>query len=102
MIRKNQNGNGNGEGVDLNHVLNELHAKKKWLDEIISGLEEALRSPDMQFVTTIAEAFEDVRASRPKVDLRSKQQRKLARLASRVIALRGLESERARGDTEAA
>jgi hypothetical protein len=95
-----KNGSGALDGANLDRLLNELHAKKRWLDEVIGGLERALRSPDMQFVTTIAKTFGEESSARPKVDLRSRQQRKLARLASRVMLGRGQET--AAGSTEAA
>ena len=94
--------NGTGDGANLDRLLNELHAKKRWLDEVISGLERALRSPDMQFVTSIAKTFGEESRSRPKVDLMSRQQRKLARLASRVTSSRESGRHESAGDSEAA
>lgn len=77
-------GGGIGEGVDLNRLLAELHAKRKWLDEVIRGLEEVSRSPELKFVAAITEIFDEERGSQPKVDLLSRQKRRLARLAARV------------------
>ena len=94
--------NGAGDGANLDRLLNELHAKKRWLDEVINGLEMALRSPDMQFVTSIAKTFGEEARARPKVDLRSRQQRKLARLASRVTSSRERGQQAPAGGSEAA
>ena len=94
--------NGDGDGANLDRLLNELHAKKRWLDEVISGLEKALRSPDMQFVTLIAKTFGEESSSRPKVDLMSRHQRKLARLASRVTSSRESGQHDSAGGAEAA
>jgi hypothetical protein len=93
---------GTGDGANIDRLLNELHAKKRWLDEVISGLEKALRSPDMQFVTSIAKTFGEESSSRPKVDLKSRQQRKLARLASRVASARERGQQAPAGGSEAA
>lgn len=94
--------NGTGDGANLDRLLNELHAKKRWLDEVIGGLEKALRSPDMQFVASIAKTFGEQSNSRPKVDLMSRQQRKLARLASRVTSSRESGQHGPAGGVEAA
>jgi len=81
------------DGANLDRLLNELHVKKRWLDEVIRGLETALRSPDMKFVNSITDAFGRETHSRPRVDLRSRQQRKIARLASQVMIARNREAE---------
>lgn len=73
-----------GEGVDLNRLLTELHAKRRWLDEVIRGLEEVLDSPELKFVTAITEIFGEDQGPRPKIDLEAGGQRRLSRLASRV------------------
>jgi hypothetical protein len=74
-----------GEGVDLNRLLTELHAKRRWLDEVICGLEEVLTSPELKFVTAITEVFGEDHSPRPKIDLESGRQRRLSRLASKVV-----------------
>lgn len=94
--------NGTVDGANLDRMLNELHAKKRWLDEVISGLEKALRSPDMQFVTSIAKTFGEESSARPKVDLMSRQKRKLARLASRVTTAGERVRQESTGGSEAA
>jgi hypothetical protein len=73
-----------GEAVDLNRLLTELHAKRRWLDEVIRGLEEVLDSPELKFVTAITEVFGEDQSPRPKIDLEAGRQRRLSRLASKV------------------
>ena len=94
--------NETGDGANLARLLSELHAKKQWLDEVINGLETALRSPDMQLVASVAKTFGEESRSRPKVDLMSRQQRKLARLASRVTSARERVKHESTGGSEAA
>ena len=75
-----------GDGVDLNRLLTELHAKRRWLDEVIRGLEEVLQSPELKFVTAIAEVFGEEDSPRPKIDLETGRKRRLSRLASRITS----------------
>lgn len=77
-----------GEGVDLNRLLTELHAKRRWLDEVIRGIEEVLNSPELKFVTAITEVFGEDDGPRPKIDLEAGRQRRLSRLASKVAKSR--------------
>ena len=70
--------------VDLDRVLDELHAKKRWLDRVIEGLEKAIQSPDHQLLESIANAFANGNQSRPKVDFARPQRARLTRLASEV------------------
>lgn len=73
-----------GEGVDLNRLLTELHAKRRWLDEVIRGLEDVVQSPELKFVTAITEVFGEDHGPMPKIDLETGRKRRLARLASKV------------------
>ena len=73
-----------GEGVDLNRLLTELHAKRRWLDEVIRGLEEVVQSPELKFVTAITEVFGGDHGPMPKIDLETGGKRRLSRLASKV------------------
>lgn len=73
-----------GEGVDLNRLLTELHAKRRWLDEVIRGLEDVVQSPELKFVTAITEVFGEDHGPRPKIDLENGGKRRLSRLASKV------------------
>ena len=84
-----------GEGVDLNRLLTELHAKRRWLDEVIRGLEEVLDSPELKFVTAITEVFGEDQSPRPKIDLEAGRQRRLSRLASKVARSKGAKSDSA-------
>ena len=70
--------------VDLDRVLEELHAKKRWLDTVIEALERAIESPDHQLLESMANAFANGDQSRPKVDLASPQRARLTRLATEV------------------
>ncbi len=70
--------------VDLDRVLDELHAKKRWLDTVIEALEKAIQSPDHQLLESMANAFANGNQSGPKVDLASPQRARLTRLASEV------------------
>ena len=73
-----------GCAVDIDLLLNELHAKRKWLDTVIAGLESAIESPDHRLIENLSAAYSNGHNGRPKVDLRSRQQAKLSRLASKV------------------
>ena len=73
-----------GEGVDLNRLLTELHAKRRWLDEVIRGLEEVVQSPELKFVTAIREVFGGDHGPMPKIDLETGRKRRLSRLAAKV------------------
>ena len=70
--------------VDLDRVLAELHAKKRWLDTVIEALERAIESPDHQLLESIVNAFANGDQSRPKVDLGPPQRARLTRLATEV------------------
>ena len=70
--------------VDLDRVLEELHAKKRWLDTVIEALERAIESPDHQLLESIVNAFANGDQSRPKVDLGPPQRARLTRLATEV------------------
>ena len=70
--------------VKIDLLLNELHAKRKWLDTVIAGLESAIQSPDHRLIESLSAAYSSSQNGRPKVDLRSRQQAKLSRLASKV------------------
>ena len=77
MPKRNRN-------VDLDRVLDELHAKKRWLDTVIEALERAIESPDHQLLESIVNAFANGDQSRPKVDLGPPQRARLTRLATEV------------------
>lgn len=70
--------------INIDLVLNELHAKRKWLDTVIAGLESAIQSPDHRLIESLSATYPHDGKRRPKVDLRSRQQASLSRLASRV------------------
>ena len=70
--------------VDIDLLLNELHTKRRWLDTVIAGLESAIQSPDHRLIESLSAAYSNGYMGQPKVDLRSRQQAKLSRLASRI------------------
>ena len=70
--------------TNVSRLLQELHEKKRWLDVVIDGLEAAAGSPDHQLIERAGDMFDHLNGSRPKVDLRPKQQQILAGLATRV------------------
>ena len=70
--------------VDLDRVLDEFHAKKRWLDTVIEALERSIESPDHQLLESIVNAFANGDQSRPKVDLGPPQRARLTRLATEV------------------
>ena len=73
-----------GSAVNIDLLLNELHAKRNWLDTVIAGLESAIRSPDHRLIESLSTAYSNGARGRPKVDLRPRQQANLSRLASKV------------------
>lgn len=73
-----------GCAVDIDLLLNELHTKRKWLDTVIAGLESAIQSPDHRLIESLGAAYSNGHDGRPKVDLHSRQQAKLSRLASQI------------------
>lgn len=104
-MNKRKNGNGkasdmivevtNGEvlniiphEVNVDRLLKDLHEKKQWLDTMIVALERAALSPDHQLIEEAGRVFDHFDGSRPKVDLRPRQQRKLADLAQQVGKVR--------------
>ena len=76
--------NKNGSSINIDLLLNELHTKRKWLDTVIAGLESAIQSPDHRLIESLSAAYSSRHKGGPKVDLRSRQQAKLSRLASKV------------------
>ena len=70
--------------VDIDVLLNELHTKRKWLDTVIAGLESAIQSPDHRLIESLGAAYSNRDNGQPKVDLRSRQQAKLSRIASQI------------------
>ena len=64
-------------------LLDELHAKRSWLDALILSLEAALDSPERRLVEATEKALAD-NPNIPLVDLSSEQQSVLARLAQDV------------------
>ena len=73
-----------GRAVDIDLLLNELHTKRKWLDTVIAGLESAIKSPDHRLIESLSAVYSHGHNGCPKVDLRSRHQAKLSRLASSV------------------
>ena len=70
--------------MDLDRILNELHAEKQWLETIIGALELAARSPAEQFTARLARGLGDGRSHRRPIYLGQQKKTELARLAGRV------------------
>ena len=68
----------------VERLLEELHAKKLWLDEMIAGLEAAADSPQHRLIAQAAETFEKAGQRQPKVDLIQSKRAELQTLAQRV------------------
>lgn len=64
-------------------LLDELHAKRSWLDALILSLEAALDSPERRLVEATEKALAD-NPNVPLVDLPAEQQAALAELAQEV------------------
>ena len=77
-------GYGIGDGVNLNRLLTELHAKREWLDQMIWGLEQVEKSPEMALISAVEEVLTGDYCPKPKIDLGSRKKARLLRLASRV------------------
>ncbi len=71
-------------GESVERLLEELHAKKRWLDHMIAGLEAAADSPQHRLIAQAAETFQEAGAASPKVDLIQSKRSELQRLAQRV------------------
>ena len=68
----------------MERLLEELHEKKLWLDEMIAGLEAAAESPQHRLIAKAAETFEKAGQRQPKVDLIQSKRTELQTLAQRV------------------
>ncbi len=64
-------------------LLDELHAKRRWLDAMIASIEAALDSPERRLVEATKKALVE-NPNVPIVDLAPDQQATLADLAERV------------------
>lgn len=71
-------------GGNVEHLLKELHSKKKWLDVMIEGLETAMESPQHQLIEMAAKTFDQPRRRSPKVDYHEAQTGELVALAQQV------------------
>lgn len=83
----------NTDSGKLDRLLDQLYAKKSWLDAVIDGLEAAVRSPDHRLIESVLRTFGDSRKAKPKVDVQAQQKARLARLA---VQVRGGGSSRTR------
>lgn len=66
---------------NVDRLLDELHAKKKWLDMMIAGLEAAIESPHMRLVEAAERTWTNGYRG-PKVDLDDAEREALGALAS--------------------
>ena len=73
-----------GAGGNVDHLLEELHEKKRWLDLMIAGLEAAIDSPQHRLIEMAAKTFEHQSGHAPKVDLIAAGAGDLAELARSV------------------
>lgn len=71
-------------GGNVDHLLEELHEKKRWLDLMIAGLEAAVESPQHRLIEMAAKTFEEQSRRAPKVDLIATGEGDLADLAKSV------------------
>ena len=85
---------GAADPVKLAQLVEELYAKKQWLDKVISSLEAAVDSPDYRLIAALSDAFENGGKSIPKVDLHALQQGKIENLAAAVSRRRNGKSSR--------
>jgi hypothetical protein len=90
------------ESLDIDRLLGDLHRKKRWLDTVIEGLEQAIQSPEIRLIDAVEAAFQDGQV--PHVDLAEDDGLLLRALASKVPRRNpALEKRRAPvGATEAA
>jgi hypothetical protein len=72
------------DGINLDRLLVELHAKRKWLDDVIGGLEAVEHSPEVALVTAVEEILGSAWSPKPKVDLLGDRTRRLKPLLSQV------------------
>lgn len=70
------------ESLDIEKVLEDLYRKKRWLDTVIEGLEQAIQSPEIRLIDAVQAAFVD--ESAPRVDLAAHEGSLLRTLASQV------------------
>lgn len=73
----------------MEQLLEELHQKKAWLDQMIAGLEAAADSPQHRLIAQASETFEQAGPRQPKVDIGSSKRGELEKLAQRVGGRRG-------------
>ena len=71
-------------GESVERLLEELHEKKRWLDQMIAGLEAAASSPQHRLIAQAAETFEKAGPRQPRVDLVKAQRAELQTLAETV------------------
>lgn len=71
-------------GGNVDHLLEELLEKKRWLDLMIAGLEAAVESPQHRLIEMATKTFEEQSVRAPKVDLISNGSGDLAELAKSV------------------
>jgi hypothetical protein len=70
------------ESLDIDRLLGDLRRKKRWLDTVIHGLEQAIQSPEIRLIDAVQAAFPD--ESIPRVDLPPAEGSRLRALASKV------------------
>ncbi len=78
--------------VNLGQVVEELYAKKKWLDRVIASLESAIESPDYRLIAALTEASERGEKGASTVDIHGFHDARIEKLAADVtVRKNGLE-----------
>jgi len=70
------------DGLDIERLLEDLYRKKRWLDAVIEGLDQAIQSPENRLIEAVQAAFKDVPA--PLVDIPADEGSLLRALALKV------------------
>jgi hypothetical protein len=78
--------------VNLGPLVEELYARRKWLDRVIASLESAIESPDYRLIAALTEASERGEKGGPAIDLSQIQKTRIQKLAADVtLRKNGLE-----------
>jgi type II secretory pathway component HofQ len=70
--------------VKLGQLVEDLYAKKKWLDRVITSLESAIDSPDYRLIAALTDAFERAEKGAEKIDFQQLQHGRIEKLAADV------------------
>jgi len=70
--------------MDLPKVLEDLYAEKRWIQDLITALEIATRSPQQRFAAKLVETMREGYSARSILKLQAKRRDELDRLAGAV------------------